>query len=326
MIPAELQGFNQAISLAQAGRKEEAHLILMQLAQTNPDDYNLLLWLAFTSSDLSLARIWIDRVAQQEPANPSLASARSWLIEQETRQAREASVAAQPVGAGASAGRFSGYQSNPGPTADFGHAQPYAYSQPQPAPASTGAYDNRQLYSTDEAATGRSRSFLLPVVGLIAGVVIVAIIAIVAITFLSGGGNSDKIAAKGLPVYSGATRLTLSEAEQKTLMDSFAQNTDMNKIQDLAVEFYSIKREDKPNVISYYDNQIKNQGWIAPKGSSLSVPHGSVNVYTRDNDTKAVLVVTASIAKNNNDKAFLKDKIKPEELLLFVMYAEEKKS
>ena len=86
MLGADLQQFQQAVSIAQAGRKEEAHTVLTQLAYTNPNDSNLLLWLAFTATNLSTAHFALTRLRQLDPANPSLPGAESWLLTEEARQ------------------------------------------------------------------------------------------------------------------------------------------------------------------------------------------------------------------------------------------------
>src|SRR5690348_14369344 len=83
MTPEEMQSFNQAISFAQSGWKEEAHFILKQLARANPKEPNLFLWLAFTSNNLAEARAMLERAEVLNPVNPALAGAKKWLASQE---------------------------------------------------------------------------------------------------------------------------------------------------------------------------------------------------------------------------------------------------
>lgn len=79
MNTTETATFNQAVQLAQAGQKAEAYRQIKDLFRANPNDVNVLLWLAFTSPDLVEAERAIDKAARLELANPSVASARTWL-------------------------------------------------------------------------------------------------------------------------------------------------------------------------------------------------------------------------------------------------------
>lgn len=73
------------IQLAQNGSKEEAHQLLNELFLMRPNDTTLLMWLAFTSSDLATSRNYINRIAQLEPNNPTLPNAQNWLAQQENQ-------------------------------------------------------------------------------------------------------------------------------------------------------------------------------------------------------------------------------------------------
>ncbi len=92
MNPTDLQMFNSAVVLAQSGNTAAAHASLLTLNQRYPDESNVLLWLAFTSSNLKEARAALEKVARNDAANPALPSAQSWLAGQEATQ-----VQAQPV-------------------------------------------------------------------------------------------------------------------------------------------------------------------------------------------------------------------------------------
>lgn len=96
MLPGDLQTFNQAVWLAQSGGKQEAHALLRQLAEAYPDNPNVLLWLAFTSDNLTQARFTLDRVALLEPSNPVLADAYNWLGQAEG-SARSVPVPSEPA-------------------------------------------------------------------------------------------------------------------------------------------------------------------------------------------------------------------------------------
>jgi hypothetical protein len=71
--------FNNAVKTAQNGQTAGAYLALKQLQNLYPKDVNLLLWLAFTTSDLKEAQNVINLAANVEPNNPSLDPARQWL-------------------------------------------------------------------------------------------------------------------------------------------------------------------------------------------------------------------------------------------------------
>ncbi len=88
-IPAQpdyLTRFNQAVALNNTGRKAEAHLMLKDLLPAKPGDSNLLMWLAFTSEQMSEARGWLNKATEIDPNNPSRASAKNWLAGEEARQ------------------------------------------------------------------------------------------------------------------------------------------------------------------------------------------------------------------------------------------------
>jgi tetratricopeptide (TPR) repeat protein len=86
MLATDIEKFNLAISLAQSGQREEARVIIVQLLRTDPNEPNLLLWLAFTSGKIEQARLALSKVRVIDPTNPSLPSAESWLAEQEAQQ------------------------------------------------------------------------------------------------------------------------------------------------------------------------------------------------------------------------------------------------
>lgn len=94
MTEQDTQTMNQAIALAQAGLKTEAHSTLTQLNLKYPNEPNLLLWLAFTSAKPTQAENFLNRVAQVDPQNPALAGARNWLSNQFLPQIPSAAVVA----------------------------------------------------------------------------------------------------------------------------------------------------------------------------------------------------------------------------------------
>ncbi len=90
MLSAELERFNQAISLAQSGSKQAARSIIVELLRSYPQDPNLLLWFAFTTADLTQAQLALVKVRVLDPANPALPEAETWLSQQQTERATAA--------------------------------------------------------------------------------------------------------------------------------------------------------------------------------------------------------------------------------------------
>jgi len=71
--------FNQAVQLAQAGRKSEAYNQFKGLEWSYSHDVNLLLWLAFTTPNPTEARQAIEAATKLAPTNPSVIQAQQWL-------------------------------------------------------------------------------------------------------------------------------------------------------------------------------------------------------------------------------------------------------
>lgn len=79
MDTASLQSFNNAVNLAQAGKKADAHGILGQVLLSYPENISVLLWLVFTSPDYATARQYLEKAQQVEPTNPSVVEAFRWI-------------------------------------------------------------------------------------------------------------------------------------------------------------------------------------------------------------------------------------------------------
>lgn len=86
MTPYDLERFNQAVGMAQAGQKTAAHGLLLELQPFYPKNADLSLWLAYTSPDLAEANQWLEKVARHDSANPALPGARSWLAQRHARE------------------------------------------------------------------------------------------------------------------------------------------------------------------------------------------------------------------------------------------------
>lgn len=86
MNDADLQKFRQAIDLAQLNRDDEAHKLLNELRHTDPGNSKVLLWSAFTATDLTEAKNTIREAAILDPLNPEIIRANTWLEEQQKRR------------------------------------------------------------------------------------------------------------------------------------------------------------------------------------------------------------------------------------------------
>lgn len=122
--PSYSQSFNQAISLAQSGHKEQANAIFKELIRANPNDSNAHLWFAFTASNLIEARSAIAQAESLQPTNPSLTQAKSWVAGEEARVQAEQTQAIPLNFDGATYGQNPGYQQTGSP-----YPQPSAYQQ-----------------------------------------------------------------------------------------------------------------------------------------------------------------------------------------------------
>lgn len=69
----------QAVYQFQTGDKTQAYQSFKNLQYDNPNDINLLLWLAYSAPDLEIAYTYIKRAASIQPDSPSVAQAWLWL-------------------------------------------------------------------------------------------------------------------------------------------------------------------------------------------------------------------------------------------------------
>ncbi len=88
MLPSDLELFQHAIKLANSGQKTVAYQQLLALYRinNNQNDTNLVLWLAFTTPNLTEAEQAVDWASTLAPNDPNVASARNWLEAEKARQ------------------------------------------------------------------------------------------------------------------------------------------------------------------------------------------------------------------------------------------------
>jgi hypothetical protein len=89
MDQVQFARLNDAIALAQSGLKSQAYAELKDLVRiTNGKDVTVLLWLAFTTSELEEAETAITMAETVEPANPNVTGAKNWLLQEKANQER----------------------------------------------------------------------------------------------------------------------------------------------------------------------------------------------------------------------------------------------
>ena len=87
MNPEDVARCQQAIDLANSGKKQEAYEIFCSLHNHgNTEDVTLLYWLAFTTPSLEEAQRAIDDIARLEPDHPKLQALRNYLVKKRTQQ------------------------------------------------------------------------------------------------------------------------------------------------------------------------------------------------------------------------------------------------
>jgi thiol-disulfide isomerase/thioredoxin len=94
MLAHDLERFNQAVALAQAGQTAQAYAGLKALQPAYPTNADLLLWLTFTAPDPLESEMYLLRLRTVAPNNPHLAAAYNWL---QAEKAKRAPVTPPPI-------------------------------------------------------------------------------------------------------------------------------------------------------------------------------------------------------------------------------------
>jgi hypothetical protein len=323
MNPFDLQRFNQAVGLAQAGQKVQAQSILRELNLSNPEDANLLLWMAFTSDNLADARNLLGNVARINPANPSLASAQSWLAAEEAKQQSalfsSSYLTAQPDFNSRPAAQMNYTQ--PAPTYS---AQPQQNYQATPSGYDQSAFNQAQAQAAYQTSQPPRRFSLTLIKGLIvAAPVVLGLLIIVILAVLGPQLAADSVAAQGLPVYSGARRIELTATDRATVEKTFEQgfsSTGATGVKIAYFEVYAIKAADKSKTFSFYDTELKKQSWVGTPGNPATRGATTQSGYLKGSSVLGLVssVVTANDGPLNNTRY----KLGSDELLLLVFGAE----
>lgn len=332
MNPYELHSFNAAVALAQNGQKAQAQAIFVDLGGKYPNDSNVLLWLAFTSNDLSRARACLDRVAVRDPANPALAAAWSWLISEEAKQMPTPPIISYAYQAQA-APQFSYSPATPSAQAQPGYSNStyfsstygssYDYEPTAPVPMQPQTWTKAELGPETAIVKPKKLTFFSAPVMLT--LLLVGLLAFVLIAFIGPFGwlfGIDTVVAKGLPVYTNARRITLSEPDRAALLQTFQQGFGnsagvVSKIS--CFEVYAIPQAERASALSYYDNEIKRQGWSAvPNG----LRRGSVNIVAYRKDWLMFTLSGGSFMPDDKILGKAQYKVKPGDLVLMAVGVE----
>ena len=131
---------------------------------------------------------------------------------------------------------------------------------------------------------------------------------------------ADALKVAGLPVYSGATRLTVTPQDRDTLLKGYAAGQpEMAKKLDF--EFYRVKKSDKDNALNFYDTELRKLGWQAPSRDSVNANSFNLNSYQKD---KQLFFVFASEVPNSADPLpSIRSQVGPNDLLLIAFRTEE---
>lgn len=132
--------------------------------------------------------------------------------------------------------------------------------------------------------------------------------------------SADALKAAGLPVYSGATRLTVTPQDRDILLKGYAAGQP-DQAKRLEFEFYRVKKSDKDNALNFYDTELRKLGWQAPSRNSVNANSFNLNSYQKD---KQLFFVFASDVPNSADPLpSIRSQIGPNDLLLIVFRTEQ---
>ncbi len=273
MTPTDKQSFDEAVTLAQAGRNQEAYAILNRLAPLYPDDSNILLWMAFTAGDLAKSKLMLGRVVMLDPQNPALASAKNWLS---TQEKQAAPVTSDPVAVSAG-------PALPG-SPSFSAVSPRPQSVPPELEPSGIVSETSQTSRTAKNKKAKSPkkpmrlAFRLLLIG---GGVMLAIFLVFIGLGLLGVFNGPTITSVGIPVYTGSAKLDLSKNDREATINTFnLQNVRVANSGEFTA--YIIKNGERNKALDFYDSDLKRQNWAAST-TRINTPTLAGSAYLRAN-------------------------------------------
>src|SRR5690242_8974727 len=77
--------YNQAITLAKMGHREQAYSFFKKIANNNPQDQQVIFWMVYTAPSLEKAQELLDRAHTINPDSPALQQADQWLTNEKLR-------------------------------------------------------------------------------------------------------------------------------------------------------------------------------------------------------------------------------------------------
>lgn len=77
--------YNQAITLAKMGHREQAYSYFKRIAFNNPTEQNVVFWLIYTAPSLEIAQELLDQAHFLNPESPVLRQANQWLTNEKLR-------------------------------------------------------------------------------------------------------------------------------------------------------------------------------------------------------------------------------------------------
>ncbi len=307
MNQPDKQKLKQAQSLLQQGRKAQAHAVLLELSKSNPDESVVWLWLAFTADDLIYAGSYLQRVKRIDPHNEALPDAEEWLAHEEARRSLAETVAHKPAMPLQEA--LNQIQARPRPRETrLQHAR-----RTGKIPA-----ESNELATRKKSKRRRNRG------GIIASLVLLLIFlglgAAVAYLILNNKPDPDTLRQAGLPVYPGATRLTLTAQDRDTLVKSYGASQPENA-RDLEFEFYKLKKSEQYTALTYYDTEMRKLSWQPPPQDAVTADPFNLKSYRKDR--QYFFVFTSEVPDNASPLQSIRSQLTPADLLLIVFHTEE---
>ena len=302
MNSTDLAAFNQAVAAAQSGQTQAAHATLTGLNQRYPADANVLLWMAFTSGDWSVANAYIEKVARFEPHNPSLAGARAWLASQQPDMRLD--EAAEVIPAVETAG------------ATLNNSSPASYEavNPNPSPNATLPSSSMDdLSSYNNAATKPKRPWAIIVIAIVVFLLIAGTTAIVLL-----GASSDSGGVADIPAPPNGQSVHMDNLVQQVFQGTKFQNN-ASVLKNTAAGYYIVEKGKVSDITSFYSQQMTGKGWtIAKVPNPLSSASGQI--YTKGTQA-AIIAVTGPLTDQDvtSVPASLKGKFKTGDIVVILL-------
>jgi hypothetical protein len=344
MKPVDLQKFHQAIALYQQGHKAEAHTALLALSKENPTESSVWLWLTYTAGDLALARSYLYRVQLLNPANPSLPGAEKWLTGEEAKKLLAGRAAKKPARQPhRPAKELQPETTSPPPVeipppvavetaqATVKPVTPTLAPEIKPAtpsptleikPVATAQGPATRIKTAKGAkAKDRPKRRGRLILSLACLVIFLGLGGAIIAAILVNGQSADSLEAAGFPVYSNAARLELTPPDRETIIKSYADTSQPEKVKNLEFEFYKLKKSDKNNALNFYDTELTRLGWLAPPRNSVNANSFNLNSYQKDR--QSFFIFTSEVPPDAYPLPSIRSQISQYELLLIVIRTEE---